>query len=234
MAQRTVYIEPIGEVILSKRRGAANIRLSINGAGKVRVSMPYWAPYASGIAFVKSRSSWVQANLKKSESGALENGSAIGKAHRLYFMHDASSAKVTSRVTNTEIFIKFPDSARPSDIQKKATSAAEEALRKEAQKLLPQRLQTLAKKHGYSYKNLKIRKLSSRWGSCSSDKVISLSIYLMQLPWELIDYVIIHELLHTEHMHHGPKFWTAFEQILPGAKKLRKQVNQHKPRIEAV
>src|SRR5579862_3873606 len=132
MAQRTVFIDPIGEVVLSKRRGTANIRLSINGTGKVRVSMPYWAPYASGIAFVKSRAGWVEQQLQKHQAGALENGSKIGKAHRLYFRHDTNVAKITSRVTSTEILIRFSDNATPDDIQKKAISAAEEALRKEA------------------------------------------------------------------------------------------------------
>lgn len=196
--------------------------------------MPSWAPYGSGIAFAKSRADWIKTHLAKHEVLALENGARVGKAHRLYIVRDPNVANIKTRLTTTEIFVKVPDSASPADVQTKATQAAEKALRQEAEKLLPQRLRALATQHGFSYKSVKIRKLTSRWGSCSSAKDISLSIYLMQLPWELIDYVLVHELMHTRHMHHGPKFWAECEQIMPGAKTLRKQVNQHKPRIEAL
>ena len=234
MAQKTVVIEPIGEVLLSKRRGSSNIRLSVNGRGKIRVSMPYWAPYGSGIAFAKSRVEWIETQLQKHRQATLENGARIGKAHRLYINRAPELKRVQTRVSATEIFVKVPDSASPAEVQAAATKAAEEALRTEAEQLLPQRLETLAQKHGFKYKGVKVRKLSSRWGSCSSEGLISLSFYLMQLPWDLIDYVLVHELLHTRHMHHGPKFWAAYEQILPGAKKLRKQINQHKPQIEVI
>jgi predicted metal-dependent hydrolase len=80
---------------------------------------------------------------------------------------------------------------------------------------------------------VQIRKLTARWGSCSSAKVITLSYYLMQLPWPLIDYVLLHELSHTEHMNHGSDFWGKFESVLPGAKVLRKEIRTYKPLVQA-
>ena len=53
----------------------------------------------------------------------------------------------------------------------------------------------------------------------------------MQLPWALIDYVLLHELSHTKALHHGPDFWKVFEAVLPGAKQRRKELKDFKPAI---
>jgi len=98
---------------------------------------------------------------------------------------------------------------------------------------LPQRVQYLASKHGFSYKQIRVRKLTARWGSCSNNGVITLSYYLLQLPWNLIDYVILHELTHTRHLHHGPNFWTEFKKVLPSAKLLQKEIRSYKPQVQA-
>jgi len=54
----------------------------------------------------------------------------------------------------------------------------------------------------------------------------------MQLPWELIDYVILHELTHTEYMHHGPDFWQALEKVRPQAKQFRREIRKFRPTIQ--
>src|SRR5262249_1610025 len=115
-----------------------------------------------------------------------------------------------------------------------AKSAAERALRQEAEKLLPLRLSDLAKKHGFKYQSVKIKKMTSRWGSCSAHRLITLNFYLMQLPWPLIDHVLIHELVHTKHLNHSGAFWMEFESIYPGAKKARKQIHNYRPVINTL
>lgn len=103
----------------------------------------------------------------------------------------------------------------------------EKKLRKQAKEYLPQRLELLASKYGFSYNSVKITKSKGRWGSCSSKKNINLSLYLMKLPPYLIDYVILHELCHTKEMNHGPQFWLLMDQVTGGiAKKLKKELKQ--------
>ena len=98
-------------------------------------------------------------------------------------------------------------------------------LRKEAKEYLPDRLQVLAGMHGFTYGSIRIAKSKSRWGSCSSKKNISLSLFLMQLPSHLIDYVILHELCHTVEMNHSPKFWELLDKVCDEkAKALRKEL----------
>lgn len=233
MAQKKVLIPEIGEVTLAKRRGSRHIRLSITAKGVVRVGMPHWTPYAAGIAFARDRADWINTRLPAHQVSDFANGDRIGKAHTLRLSLDKSLPAPTSRISTTEIRISSPYPAGHPETQAKIREAAHRALKKESEKLLPRRLEQLARQHSFSYKEVRIRALTSRWGSCNSHGVITLSYFLIQLPWELIDYVILHELVHTEEMNHGPGFWTKLENLLPGAKTLRKKVNAFKPRAQA-
>ena len=109
--------------------------------------------------------------------------------------------------------------------------AINKCLKDEAIEVLPSRLNYLADKYGYNYADVKIKKMHSRWGSCSNLKVIALSYYLVQLPQELIDYVLLHELVHTKHMNHSLKFWNYLEADLPDVKLIRKQLKKYRPVI---
>ena len=233
MTQRIVDIPKIGQVVLSKRKGARHIRLSVTAAGVVRVGLPNWVPYSAGVEFAKSRAEWIQKHAAVHRVKLLEEGQHIGKAHRLHFYQKDGLRGVASRVTDSEVKITSSLEWDSQAVQAKARQACERALKQEANTLLPQKLASLAAKHGFKYKNVRILKLTSRWGSCSSTKTISLSYYLIQLPWQLIDYVLVHELVHTEHLNHGADFWSRFESVMPGAKALRKQIRTHQPRVEA-
>ena len=116
-------------------------------------------------------------------------------------------------------------------VQEAAQKACLRALKLEASSLLPPRLKELAEIHGYSFNKVTIKKMKSRWGSCDSNQNIVLNQYLIQLPWHLIDYVLLHELNHTVHMHHSPKFWSALKALLPNVKALRKEIKEHHPTL---
>lgn len=105
----------------------------------------------------------------------------------------------------------------------------ETALRRRAQLILPARLAELAHSHGFQYSDVKIRKSRSRWGSCSTKKTISLSLYLMLLPEHLIEYVLLHELCHTVQMNHGPAFWNLLDKCTQNkARELRKEIRKYR------
>ncbi len=96
--------------------------------------------------------------------------------------------------------IKDPREQRARDYQKKL-------LMKKAREYLPYRLEYYAKLYGYKYNKCRLSHANTRWGSCSSNRTISLNIGLMKVPEPLRDYVILHELAHLNHMNHSKAFW---------------------------
>jgi len=235
MATKQVSIPDIGTVTLYKRRGNRSLRLSIGPGGEVRVSLPYWLPYKAGEQFALSKAPWIIAN-RVSPGQNLRHGHSIGKAHRLYLEPLPVAADITSRVAANRIRISFPHQLGADNpaVQAAARKASIRALRKEAEALLPQRLEALASQTGFIYTAVSVKQLKSRWGSCNSQKEIVLNLFLMQLPWKLIDYVLVHELTHTKIMRHGAPFWREMERHLPHAKSLRKQMADYQPMLRPI
>lgn len=229
MATKQVEIPGIGAVTLYKRRGNRSLRLSVGLNGEVRVSLPYWVPYRAAIEFAKGKATWI-ASHQAERNPLLRHGQLIGKAHRLTF-ETTAAARTTTRVLPTEVRIMHPLALPASDdaVQTKAQQASIKALKQEAERLLPARLRMLAEQHGFSFKSVDVKQLKSRWGSCNSLQEITLNLFLMQLPWHLIDYVLMHELTHTRIMQHGDPFWSELESHLPSAKALRDEINTYQP-----
>jgi len=229
MAYKVFLLDDSKEVKIYKRKKAKNLRLSIDPKGVIKVSIPIWVPYKTGLDFARSRRAWISANHKL--KAVLDDNQAIGKAHHLSFVASAAKSSVTSRVSGTSIIVSHPVSMNPNqdEVQSVAEKACIRALRQEAETLLPQRLESLANKYGFVYKSCSIKNLKSRWGSCDQKKNIVLSLFLMQMPWELIDYVLMHELTHTNVLRHGPPFWQAMETNLPGTKSYKSKLRAYQP-----
>jgi predicted metal-dependent hydrolase len=226
---------PSGLVVsVYKVRNARNLRLSVRSNGQIRVSIPSWTPYKSGLDFARSREEWLGKQVQDKRTKLLINNQPIGKAHHLEFVAVTNSQQPRARVLESTVRVTYPYSLKQSDdeVQAAAQKASIRALRLQAEALLPQRLAHLAKTHGYSYNQVSIKQLKSRWGSCDQDKNIVLSLFLMQLPWNLIDYVLIHELTHTKILKHGPVFWEAMADKLPNLKEIRKSMRSHSPILQ--
>lgn len=99
--------------------------------------------------------------------------------------------------------------------------------RRVAREILVSRLDTLAARHGFQYNRVFVRNQKTRWGSCSQQNNINLNVNLVRLPKHLMDYTILHELVHTRIKNHGPAFWEALEACVANAKVLDKELNQY-------
>ena len=80
---------------------------------------------------------------------------------------------------------------------------------------LSERTAALARKTGTVASRIEVRELGFRWGSCGQNGVLLFNWRLLQLPVRLIDYIIVHELVHLQEPHHGPEFWQAIDRALP-------------------
>lgn len=100
-----------------------------------------------------------------------------------------------------------------------------------ARNIIVDRLNELARLHGFTYNKVFVRNQKTRWGSCSSRNNISLNMNLIRLPGELLDYTILHELVHTRIKDHSPRFWEELEKYVPQPRKVDKQLNRFGPML---
>lgn len=115
-------------------------------------------------------------------------------------------------------------------VQELLNSMLEKALRHEAKRILPGRLMTFARRYKFTVNDIKIQNSKTRWGSCSTRKVINLSLHLMLLPQHLIDYVLLHELCHTVEMNHSDRFWALMNKVTDNrALQLRQELKDFHP-----
>lgn len=232
MSQKTITLEGIGDVIIARRKGTRSLRLSIRSDGRLRVGTPSWVTDKAAMAFVRSQRDWI-ATHRPATQPPLTPDMPVGKFHRLVFAESETGSRVSSRVIGAEVRITHPAGYlyRDAVVQQAALKAIERMLKREAEQLLPTRLAGLAKQYGFSYASIDIKRLHTRWGSCSSRQEIILNSMLMQLPWHLIDYVIMHELLHTRMMRHGAPFWSELDSYVPELASVRKQMKLYSPSV---
>lgn len=77
------------------------------------------------------------------------------------------------------------------------------------------RVQYYAHQFHSKVNKISIRDQKTRWGSCSSNRNINFNYRLALAPLEIIDYIVVHEMSHLEHMNHSKSFWKKVHQVMP-------------------
>lgn len=150
-----------------------------------------------------------------------------------YFKLSLISGKRDEFLSHSELGvtqITCPPHANFADerLQSWLRKVIEEALKRNAKVIFPPQLHLHSQRHNLPYQSLKINVSQGRWGSCSMQKNINLSCYLLLLPPHLIDYVMLHELCHTRQMNHSEHFWALLNQLTDGkALALRAQTKKY-------
>ena len=116
------------------------------------------------------------------------------------------------------------ENARPSPVM--APEAVRE-LRARARRELPPRLLELAAMHGVRVGRVSVRNQRWRWGSCSRSGHICLNWRLVQMPVDIRDYVMLHELMHLKRMDHSPRFWKLVAAAFPQYQAARKWLHDY-------
>lgn len=99
--------------------------------------------------------------------------------------------------------------------------------REQTKKIIDERLPVMSSNLSLSYSKVSIRNLRSRWGSCSKSRNLSFNLLLSMLPVDVIDYIIIHELMHIVEFNHSKRFWRLVESANPQYREHRKWLTTH-------
>ena len=227
MASQVVQLNHIGKVTFSQNQRSKNIKLSVKPDKSVLVSFPFLITPKEALAFVEKNKQWVlkQQQKMKARSTTIKPGTEIEtKLHKICIVQGEKNDANRKDDIITISVSDFENEDSIAFIDEIVTAV----YRHEAKRLLPVRISDLAKKYGFNYNKVTIRNNRRNWGSCSSQNNISLNLQMMKLPIKLIDYILLHELVHTEVKNHGPKFWERLNQITDGkARELAHEVKKY-------
>lgn len=229
----SIDVPDIGTVEIRTSRQAKRVILRISSEGTPRITIPAGTPKFLAKRFAIQHKDWILKHTSSQRPQVISNGLQVGRTHTILFQ---PGEKLQSRVSTDLIKIYMPSglTIKNAEVQKEARKAATRAVRRQAEQYLPKRLYQIAREYCYEFKEVRCKALKTRWGSCSSEKIINLNIWLMQLPDELVDYVLVHELVHLNHPNHQKDFWDEVSSIIPSYKQHRKALKSHNPALSAL
>lgn len=233
MTEKIIDLEDVGPVTIYRNRRSTRVKITIKSGGEVKVAIPWTASFETGIRFLKEKKNWVALTLEKiarktGSSGIILPGPLLSTRNFHYEISPAAVEKIRIKFSKAEsnVCLQYPigvDVKSPG-IQEKLKIAIEGVLRFEAKRYLPERAAQLATTLGYKINRVTIKNNQTNWGSCSSLGNINLNLHLMRLPDRVIDYIIVHELLHTVIPNHGIKFKAAMANYFPDIHDLEKEL----------
>jgi len=235
MTEKIVHFDGVGDILFKHSSRARHLNISVKPFVGARVSIPIEMSYNSAIRLVTEKKLWIKQHLdkmkefEKQQTMFDENSGYCTKHHKLD-LRKADRKNISVRISKEKINVICPAelNSNSKEVQAAIRKGIERALKIEAKQYLPDDLKRLAEKFELNYNKLTLKNIKSRWGSCSRKNNINLSIHLMHLPDHLIDYVILHELVHTVHHNHSKIFWVMLDKLTGGAKSLDKELRKYR------
>jgi predicted metal-dependent hydrolase len=206
---------PIDHLVRSRRRTVA---LIIQPDGTLTVRAPLHTPEAVIRHFVQDHSSWIikKQALVRSAPPPLVKAFVAGEKF-LYLGQEFPLTIVgtqRSPLTLDAAGFHLAGSHLPD-----ARQVFSHWYRVQAARRISERVVFYAQEHKFSYRKVRISSARTRWGSCSTAGTLSFTWRLVLAPLQVIDYVVLHELLHTRIKNHSPDFWLKLAEIMPDYKR---------------
>jgi len=236
-SSHTRYYQDIGTVEFVPSKRARRLNITIRHNHSVRVAIPRGVSVRVANKFVDDHLDWIQKTLgrvrrlEKSQQLRFDN-SFRTRNHQLNLqIHDKPHFSYQISPENITVFYPATVNVEDDNVQKTILEAVIETYQEEAKQYLPDRVALLANRFGFKFNRVFIKNLKSRWGSCSVRNNVNLNLQLMRFDDEVIDYIILHELLHTRVKNHSREFWSTLEKIFPRSRDARKILKSAKPYI---
>ena len=172
------------------------------------LTLPQRVRYEDGVRFVTSKSDWIAETLQALPARKkLRCGMSIpilGQQTKIVYNPDLP-APFALKDDRLEI------SGERRNMAPRIVAALKKIVRNELSELSHFKAEQLGKR----IHRITLRDTQSRWGSCSSTRNLMFSWRLIFAPYEVLDYVVSHEVAHLRHMNHSPRFWECVESICP-------------------
>lgn len=210
----------------------------------IQLTLPRYASIKQGLRFVKEQRDWIASEMsKQAKRIVLADGVCVcilGSHYTLKHIGGRGLVKLSSnplagkmQIDNTGLF-EYSTPLAPNDNTMLVPGDSQffsrrvnDWLKKFAGNIIEKMVHEKSQQLGVKPSRISLRDASSHWGSCSSDGSMSFSWRLVMAPYDVLEYIVCHEVAHLEEMNHSKHFWKKVEEICPHWQQSREWLNQH-------
>jgi len=214
------------QIIRSKRK---TLSLSINENADLVVRAPHRASYDEIQKFISEKSVWID-NKQRLIKARLEDNLNQHSSDKCLYLGSLYPLKIDNNSIEPISFNGQMFTITNVNRERISLSLKSWYKKRFIEVALP-RLSYFSDKHNLKVNQVRVKEQKTLWGSCSSKNNINLNYLLIMAPMKVIDYVIVHELVHTIHKNHSAKFWQKVETIMPNYKDARNWLKENGYRL---
>lgn len=206
--------------------------LTVSREGTLTVRAPLRFPIDRIEAFIEEKRIWVDRVTEKMRLRSEEKGNHTYQDGEVFWYVGARyPLRLSERAAPSLSF-----SGNEFVLARRFHSRAKERFlawyRREAKRVLAERVEYLARENNLHYQSIKINTAKTRWGSCSGKGNLNFSFRLVMAPLPIIDYVVVHELVHLAHKNHSRAFWNAVAVMYPDFETARRWLKKNGHMLE--
>ena len=213
--------EPL-PVIVRRRRGVRRFTIRYHPlAHAISLTLPPYASIRQGLRFAEAKREWIARQIqKKPQPVPFCDGQTIPVLGKNYVLKHVGGRGVV-RVDELSDIIFVPGDA--AFMARRVRQWLKEQARKEITALAGRKAEIV----GARIRKISLRDTSSRWGSCSHDGNLSFSWRLILAPYEVLEYLVSHEVAHLRELNHSNAFWLVVAQLFPAYKEAQQWLRRH-------
>lgn len=203
---------------LSQRK---RLRIVVAPTLEVRAYAPFGHTEAEITEAIRSKAPWIARQLDAMRQfhplpspHRYLSGETFAYLGRQYRLRVENGSPTPAKLYGRFLYVGVPDKADTAAIRKRVDAWYRERAADIFRRYL-EKWQTVGSRHGIPEARLVIRRMRTRWGSCTAAGRITLNLNLIQAPVHCIEYVIMHELCHLKHHNHSKAFYQLLTRCMP-------------------
>jgi predicted metal-dependent hydrolase len=227
IAKKSMSIHLSYQLIRSKKR-RKTISLHIKEDGKIVIYVPYRTPQREIERFLEEGRPWIVEKMLEKEKSIREAEKAFIPGEKFLYLGESYPLEIAeSNNRKVPLTLSFGKFVLDKDHTTKAKDLFIEWYKREAKEKIGERVDYYSNKLQLIPKGIRITSARYRWGSCSRDNRLSFSWRIIMAPLKIIDYILIHELVHIKEKNHSKGFWSQVESIIPDYKGHRRWLKEN-------
>ena len=208
--------------LIRRKKRRRTISLRIKEDGKIVIYAPHHTPKWEIEKFIKEKQIWIVNKISEKEKQIKEAEKTFLSGERFLYLgewypleiHEFDHKEPPLRLSFGKFILNKDHIEGVRDLFIKW-------YKREAKEKIVGRIDYYSHRLHLFPRGIRITNARSRWGSCSRDNRLSFSWRIIMASLTVIDYILIHELVHIREKNHSKRFWTTLESILPDYRKHR-------------